>query len=278
MARILDLKAHEIKPISKYLVSIDHVASATLGYAYLKQRLHLDVRKVQLQDKGTKTCWYVSLSERQDVSIFYFTITRPTLKITFTRLSCLVLEERSTMKMDNQSCSYRRVSSASNAIPNELVSIMDNYVLRCFEANGLGKLKQGGTSAAETIVEGLLREIGVAFTKGTRPEWIVSPKGKYLQLDFYMVELKIAIEVQGIQHERDIYGDQVGHETLKKNDAIKAEICLKNGISLIRLNAKAIQTELVRRPLDEQIIILQTILNEAEYASDPVLIDWPGDH
>lgn len=61
-----------------------------------------------------------------------------------------------------------------------------------------------------------------------------------LPFDFYLPELNICIEYDGIQHYEciDWFGGCESLKTLQKRDNIKTKYCLDNGIELIRINYK----------------------------------------
>ena len=69
-----------------------------------------------------------------------------------------------------------------------------------------------------------------------RPGWLsVHTNGIKVELDFYIYELGIAIEVQGRQHSEYVpffHGDEAGYEAQQKRDRIKAEACERLGITL----------------------------------------------
>ena len=55
--------------------------------------------------------------------------------------------------------------------------------------------------------------------------------------DFYLKDLNICIECDGLQHEKavDIFGGEEQLKIQKRNDAIKDNYCLNNKINLIRI-------------------------------------------
>ena len=61
-----------------------------------------------------------------------------------------------------------------------------------------------------------------------------------LPFDFYLPDYNTCIEYDGIQHFKPIehFGGNIGFLKLKQNDSIKANFCLKNNISLIRISYK----------------------------------------
>jgi hypothetical protein len=71
-----------------------------------------------------------------------------------------------------------------------------------------------------------------------RPDWMTTPEGERLELDFYIPALNIAFEIQGEQHYRfvnhfhrsiDGFADQV------RRDQRKRELCITHEIELIEI-------------------------------------------
>jgi len=67
-----------------------------------------------------------------------------------------------------------------------------------------------------------------------RPKWLISEKGRRLELDGYSQELKIAFEHQGLQHYKHIerYHKINDLQTLQERDKIKVIKCKERGIRL----------------------------------------------
>lgn len=62
------------------------------------------------------------------------------------------------------------------------------------------------------------------------PSWLGRQR-----IDIYIKELNLAIEYNGIQHYQPVnfYGGQKGFDATKKRDAIKRDLCIKNGVKLL---------------------------------------------
>lgn len=81
------------------------------------------------------------------------------------------------------------------------------------------------------LIEGLT---GHKFPK-VRPNWLVGPKNRKLELDGYCEELSLAFEYQGEQH----YKSNFMVQSLKERrayDALKRRICAKHGVQLIAVS------------------------------------------
>lgn len=81
-----------------------------------------------------------------------------------------------------------------------------------------------------------------------------------LELDIYIPELFIAIEIQGIYHYKPIYGDEKFQRTIK-NDKIKAEQCRINNIKLYMIDISMIghlSVKLVNPKMSQIISIIDS--------------------
>lgn len=83
-----------------------------------------------------------------------------------------------------------------------------------------------------------------------RPEWLRAPNGSRLELDFYIPDLRMAIEVQGNQHYTftPIFHDT--YDDFKKRveyDDIKREVCREKDIYLFEVTSREEVLEIVLR-------------------------------
>lgn len=73
------------------------------------------------------------------------------------------------------------------------------------------------------------------FRENIRPDWLISEFGERCELDFYVERLRLAVEIQGIQHYRFTphfhrsYDDFVA---LQRRDEFKRVVCAAMGIKL----------------------------------------------
>lgn len=100
--------------------------------------------------------------------------------------------------------------------------------------------------------------------ENTRPSWLTSESGQRLELDFYLPELKAAIEVQGEQHFRYIPFFHKNYSQFlkrKKADFQKKIVCKRSGIELWEINsltqARIITRELAMRYYSGHVAIVR---------------------
>lgn len=75
-----------------------------------------------------------------------------------------------------------------------------------------------------------------------RPDWLTTKNGDRLELDFFIDELDIAIEVQGDQHYRFVeffHENVTGYIEQVERDKQKRKICDLKGIKLIEIDSEA---------------------------------------
>ncbi len=96
-------------------------------------------------------------------------------------------------------------------------------------------------SRTESLARNLFRYY-LPFLKvqyGIRPDWLKWPvTGNNLELDIYFPDIKVAVEIDGIQHGRPIMGmqkDFAAFEKQQARDLWKLEKCRSLGITLYKL-------------------------------------------
>ena len=96
--------------------------------------------------------------------------------------------------------------------------------------------KPNGLSGTEEVAYTFLKEMFQGYRIYKRNRKIIkSPlTGFYLELDFYIPKLKLAIELNGITHYKPVYGKEK-FERQQRNDALKRELCKEKGITLIEI-------------------------------------------
>ena len=131
----------------------------------------------------------------------------------------------------------------------------DKYLLKCQCDCGniihaqLSNLKNGIThscgcdkinSKGELAIENYLKRKNISFEKEKTFPNLINPKTNYkLRFDFYIPNLKIAIEYDGKQHNEssNYWGGSQGLQERQERDEIKNKWCKDNKIELIRINS-----------------------------------------
>jgi nitrogen regulatory protein PII-like uncharacterized protein len=76
---------------------------------------------------------------------------------------------------------------------------------------------------------------GYTIRENIRPGWLQTKRGERLELDLFIEELEVAIEVNGIQHyefNAFFHGDYKGFESQKRRDSSKENLCKNKGVTL----------------------------------------------
>lgn len=122
------------------------------------------------------------------------------------------------------------------------------------------------TSHTEQLGRDLIHHylLGFKTVYGIRPKWLTWPEtGRQLELDIYLPDLKLAIEIQGIQHGRPVIGmqrDLADFERQQARDLWKLETCYRLGINLFQLTVFDLTEQ--RFPTKLRQIIDVTLANQ----------------
>lgn len=72
------------------------------------------------------------------------------------------------------------------------------------------------------------------------PKWLISDRGRRMQLDGYCEELRLAFEYQGVQHTKEVprffHRDRRFKDQLSR-DRLKRSLCKENGVTLIEIQS-----------------------------------------
>src|SRR5690606_10369306 len=85
-----------------------------------------------------------------------------------------------------------------------------------------------------------------------------SMKGKPLELDIYIPDKQLAIEIQGPQHFEEIYGC---NKALKSNDQHKKQLCREKGIKLLWMDWEGINRDLLKISYEQRHELIDKILH-----------------
>jgi hypothetical protein len=92
----------------------------------------------------------------------------------------------------------------------------------------------------ERIVRAIFEATFSAKFPKSKPDWLLSPKARSLELDGYNEQLQLAFEYQGPHHDRDA--------NVKMHDQLKRDGCSMRGIRLIEVQA-------VKRPVPAENVL-----------------------
>lgn len=124
--------------------------------------------------------------------------------------------------------------------------------------------------------ERLFRKYGkYNIVENIRPEWLVSSKGERLELDFYIDELAVAVEVQGGQHFNftPIFHDtEYDFKEQLRRDEEKLSICKARGINLLYVCKKS-EIDAVVYMIDSKI---NKRFNEYDFVFETVITSIGG--
>jgi very-short-patch-repair endonuclease len=159
-----------------------------------------------------------------------------------------------------------REERASNDLCIDCGGPKERTITRCFSCNETFKernikynrsrgMSPAGCSQYQNLAFEMVKDITSFEVRKNDRSTIFNPITNYgLELDIYIKELSLAFEIDGPMHREPIYGEE-RLSLQEKNDKIKDEQCLKQGIKLIRIS-----TDDIIKNQDEW---LRTILSEA---------------
>ncbi|MCB5288394.1 MAG: hypothetical protein LHW64_11435 [Candidatus Cloacimonetes bacterium] len=258
------------KPID-LLSSFDLFNSAKTAEQIMSNHDGVVIPKIQWQSsKQHRNAWYVAFDFDHDIKVINLTITRPGVNVEFRHSQYLNPKYFDMMKWQTNSWRCIDTQSYSFKLINEVISDYLNNIRGDIRRK---KIKAGGRSYMEDMIYNDLLTIypSVHIDKNKRLDKMRSDKNKPLEFDIYVKDKSFAIEVQGPQHYKEIYGS---NERLKTNDRVKIEWCKKNKINLIWINWEEYNQTILRENQTQRIIFFNKILEHIN-KSDNFFFDWP---
>jgi hypothetical protein len=142
---------------------------------------------------------------------------------------------------------------------NAVSSMIRHYFETIEDDWSAGKVKQGGKSVAESLLFRLLESIfpGYPIERNKRPDDMRSAKNRPLELDLHIPKLRLAIEVQGVQHFKEVWGP---NSQLQENDKLKKRLCSERAIKLAWVNWDALTKQLFRKSEAERMRHLRDVI------------------
>jgi len=257
---------------------IEYINSGNLfKYAHIAKKIldefqDLFVWKVQMKAPSySNNAWYVGLSSHENPFLMNFTITSGNLNVEF-RFSQFLPEDI----FDNlkwQTKNWRRMDFNSyniEYIKHAIASYLNNVKPYVVES----KLKVSGRSFVEDIIFQNITKIypDTLIERNKRLDALRSDKGVPLEFDIYIPELKTAIEVQGPQHFKKIYGD---NSRLIHNDLYKKIWCAKNCTKLLCINWEEYNNKILKLNKTYRIAKLKDMVSQL-IDSKEFVRDWPN--
>lgn len=218
------------------------------------------IPQVQYKRPGVKnTCWYVALKEEPDVWLVNFTIIPNDLNIELRLAKYFSVTDHhvNTLRMWHQNS--WPTFSLSRIGQEKAIVILNEYISNVTPDVLAGKHKSPSRSSAEYFIR---RDLKYLFPKhkvrhGERP--IRYQNGSFLELDLQVLELNLAIEVQGPSHYSNLYGNQ---DEVKKRDEYKKQWCKQHNVKLLYVVWEGYMKTIYRLPEKQRQLKFGTLVNE----------------
>lgn len=235
------------------------IASAKAAEDLLRARPKLRVWKVQCKPPHMpNTAWYIGYRHQETPTLLHFVLVPSTVNVEFMYPQFLPPEVFDRLPWQNTSWKYARLNLHGR---DGILAIIDSYLSAVDGPYKAGKLKQGGRSAAEAVLKRYLQELlpGRTVLNNHRPDALRSAKNVPLELDLYVPDLKLAVEVQGPQHFRRLHGP---NEALLANDQHKKAWCRAAGIRFMWFEWHGLTKSLFRLPAADQLSHLKGLIEK----------------
>jgi hypothetical protein len=151
---------------------------------------------------------------------------------------------------------YKNVDS-----PVIIIQKNDNKEILITPKNHLRSLGEYSGSKLEKIVDGILNKMGIVYKKYENFEWLRYKKP--LELDFYLPDYNIAIEIQGRQHFEpvEVFGGENEFKNIQQRDKIKKQLCDDNGVKLLYFSCEknGVPNEYLDEVIVDENVLIQKI-------------------
>ncbi len=200
----------------------------------LSQLPQLKVWEIQKKGQGySNNCLYVGMASKMKPYLLNFTIISSNLNVEFRFSQHKYLPNIfDLLKWQNSSWRYADINTYGL---DHIKLMIETYIKNIRSDYEAGLLKPGGGSFAEEIIFIALKDIfpDIHLDHNIRLDELRSIRNTPLELDFFIRDVKLAIEVQGPQHFREVYGSNID---LQNNDKYKKTWCRDKNIKLIWMN------------------------------------------
>ena len=254
-----------------YINSQRLIKYATIAQEILANFKDLAVWKVQCKDPSyMNNAWYVGLVTHEKPFLMNFTITSGNLNIEFRFSQYLGIKNLDRLKW--QTKNWRRIDINSFS-QQEIYDVISTYIINITPIVLLQTIRSGGRSFVEDILFADIKKLfpNELVEKNKRLNELRSDKNRPLEFDIYIPGINVAIEVQGPQHFRNIYGD---NSRLVECDIMKRNWCVTNKICLIWINWEEYNARLLKKTQAERLRVLVGLLREKK--CEEYFISWPA--
>ncbi len=124
-------------------------------------------------------------------------------------------------------------------VHGEFMQSFDNHI------HSMQGCPKCNSSKGELFIRTILKKYNIKFIEQFKFENCINPlTSRQLSFDFYLTELNIIIEYDGIQHYKPIkiFGGEEAFKKQQINDLIKDQYCSMNNIKLIRISKNNIRS------------------------------------
>ncbi|MCR9613503.1 hypothetical protein NB488_10675 [Vibrio alginolyticus] len=263
MAKAVYPEEHIGKALYELVNHEQLIEQAKIAEEILSNIPEVFVPRIQYKSNGYKnTCWYVAFKSHPDVWVANFTIIPSSLNIElrYPRFFDLTDKHKQQYRVGFQN--NLPMFMFKNMGMSNTLKLLKEYLGAIRSAVSEGEHMTPSRSSAEYTICSDLRKIFPKYKirHGERP--IKHTSGSWLELDIQILELKLAIEVQGPTHfrETDIYGN---YEEVRERDNFKKQWCADNGILLIHLNWDAYMRTLHRMVANQRREALKELVYDA---------------
>jgi len=117
------------------------------------------------------------------------------------------------------------------------------------------------SDAEEVIAEAITKAYPKdRLLRNVHPLWLVSEKGRPMELDIFMPASRLAIEIQGPTHFKRIFHNKRRFKAQVNNDSLKKRLCLQKGVKLIWIDYRGIFLNFRNRDVNSRSVLIQGII------------------
>ncbi|MFH0812327.1 MAG: hypothetical protein V2A69_05750 [Pseudomonadota bacterium] len=248
----------EEKPLTSYINDRRLQPWAIESEKLLFRLARFKVWEVQYKGQGVaNTCWYVGMVNKKEPFLLNFTIIPSNLNVEFRFSQYLPPDIFESLKWQNSSWRYADLNTYGADRIHTMIEKYLNNIQGDFDAD---LLEQGGKSFAEKIIYRSLCRVfkGTDIQTNIRLDELRSTLNKPLEFDIYIPSIPLAIEIQGPQHFKAVYGR---NDRLKENDQYKKNWCRSNDIKFVWMNWEGINRDLLKLSYEKRTQQLGTLLS-----------------